>query len=69
MSFRRAVSSVAALVGAYSAAIDSYGSTTRYRQVLYTRTGLSDATHTIKVRVVGTSGRPAVGIDGVAFLR
>ncbi|HWL35408.1 MAG TPA: fibronectin type III domain-containing protein [Frankiaceae bacterium] len=55
--------------GAYSAPIDSYSSTTKYRQVLYTKTGLSDATHTIKVRVVGTSGRPAVGIDGVAFLR
>jgi hypothetical protein len=55
--------------GAYSAPIDAYSSTTKYRQLLYTRTGLSDATHTIKIRVVGTSGRPTVGIDGVAFLR
>lgn len=55
--------------GAYSAPIDTYSATTKYRQLLYTKTGLSNATHTIKIRVVGTSGRPYVGIDGVAFLR
>ena len=55
--------------GAYSSAIDTYSASTRYRQVLYTKTGLSNATHSIKVRVVGTSGRPSVGIDGVGFLR
>ena len=55
--------------GAYSGLVDAYSSTTKYRQVLWSRTGLSNTTHTIKVRVYGTSGRPAVGIDGVAFLR
>jgi hypothetical protein len=55
--------------GAYSAPIDAYSSSTHYRQVLYTRTGLSNASHTIRVKVLGTSGRPYVGIDGVGFLR
>lgn len=55
--------------GAYSAAIDTYSASPRYRQVLFARTGLSAGTHTIRVRVVGTSGRPYVGIDGVAYLR
>jgi hypothetical protein len=55
--------------GAYSSAIDTYSATSKYRQVLYSKTGLSNATHTIKVRVVGTSGRPYVSVDGVGFLR
>lgn len=55
--------------GAYSAAYDSYSASTQYRQVLYTKTGLSSGSHSIKVKVAGTSGRPYVGIDGVAYLR
>lgn len=55
--------------GAYSSLIDAYSSSTRYRQLLYAKTGLSNATHTVKVRVYGTSGRPYVGIDGVGYLR
>ncbi|HVF05499.1 MAG TPA: hypothetical protein VNA20_11725 [Frankiaceae bacterium] len=55
--------------GAYAAATDTYSASTRYRQVLYTRSGLAAGPHTIKVRVVGTGGRPYVGIDAVAYLR
>jgi hypothetical protein len=55
--------------GAYAGPYDSYRSATAYRQVLYTKTGLSSGTHTIKVKVAGTSGRPYVGIDAVGYLR
>lgn len=54
--------------GAYTT-VDSYSSTARYRQVLYTKTGLSSGSHRVKVRVVGTARRPYVGIDAVAYLR
>lgn len=55
--------------GAYSGLIDSHASSLQLRRVLYSRSGLSNATHTIKVRVYGTRGRPNIGIDGVGFLR
>jgi hypothetical protein len=55
--------------GAYSAAIDSYSASNLYRKVLYGRSGLSNAVHTIRVRVVGTAGRPTVSVDAIAFLR
>lgn len=55
--------------GAYSGLVDAYATSTQFRKVLYTRTGLSNALHTIKVRVYGTSGRPIVGVDGVAYAR
>lgn len=55
--------------GAYSGLIDTYSSSVQYRKVLYSVGRLSNATHTIRVRVAGTSRRPYVGIDGVGFLR
>lgn len=54
--------------GAWSSLADAYSGTTRYRQVLYAR-NVTSGSHTIRVRVYGTSGRPYVGVDGVAFLR
>ncbi|HEU0129906.1 MAG TPA: FlgD immunoglobulin-like domain containing protein [Mycobacteriales bacterium] len=55
--------------GAWSGLIDSYRSGTAFRQVLFSRTGLANANHTLRVRVYGTSGRPTVGVDAVGFLR
>jgi hypothetical protein len=55
--------------GAYSGLYSAYSASTAYRQVLYARGGLSNATHTIKVRVYGTAGRPRVSIDAVGYKR
>jgi len=55
--------------GAYSGLIDSYSTSSQVRRVLYSRVGLSNTVHTIRVRVQGTSGRPYIGIDGVAYRR
>jgi hypothetical protein len=55
--------------GAYSGLIDAHSASTRFRQVLYSRGSLSNAVHTIKVRVYGTAGRPTVGIDAVGYRR
>jgi subtilisin family serine protease len=55
--------------GALAATIDLYRSTTRARTVLFSRSWTTIATHTVRVVVVGTPGRPRVDIDGFAFLR
>jgi hypothetical protein len=55
--------------GAYSGLYDAYSPTTKFRQVLYSRGSLSNANHTIKIRVYGTKGRPTFGVDAIAFRR
>jgi hypothetical protein len=47
--------------------IDLYSSTTRLRQLVYQASWAASGTHTIKIRVLGTAGRPRVDLD--AFLR
>ncbi|MFD0539150.1 peptidoglycan recognition protein [Actinomadura luteofluorescens] len=49
--------------------LDTRASSTAYRQLLWTRTWSGSGTHTIKIVVAGTSGRPMVGIDGLVYLR
>ncbi|MEU9839588.1 peptidoglycan recognition protein [Actinomadura sp. NPDC048032] len=49
--------------------LDTRASTTAYRQLMWTRAWSTSGTHTIKIVVAGTSGRPMVGIDGLAYLR
>ncbi|MFC5752847.1 peptidoglycan recognition protein [Actinomadura rugatobispora] len=49
--------------------LDTRSSTTAYRQLIWTRTWSASGTHTVKIVVAGTSGRPTVGIDGIAYLR
>jgi len=55
--------------GAYSSVIDAYATTSQVRKVLYARGRLTNTAHTIRVRVVGTRGRPNVSVDAVGFLR
>ncbi|WP_433476641.1 N-acetylmuramoyl-L-alanine amidase [Spirillospora sp. CA-142024] len=55
--------------GAKIGTLDTRASTTAYRQLLWTRTWSTSGKHTIKIVVAGTSGRPTVGIDGLAYLR
>lgn len=49
--------------GEYIGTVDLYASSSRTRQIVFART-LPDGDHTIKIRVVGTSGRPYVYVDG-----
>ncbi len=54
--------------GVLIAKVDLYGSTASVRRIALTVTGLSAGTHTLKVIVSGTSGRPRVDIDGFVVL-
>lgn len=53
--------------GVLAETVDLYAPATAYRQVVFARSWASAGSHTIRVEVVGTPGRPRVDID--AFLR
>ncbi|GAB2451389.1 N-acetylmuramoyl-L-alanine amidase [Streptomyces incanus] len=48
--------------------VDLKSATTKYRDALWTKTWSTSAKHTVKIVVVGTSGRPAVTTDGLVYL-
>ncbi|OIK23387.1 peptidoglycan recognition protein [Streptomyces malaysiense] len=56
------------LDGAYQTTVDLKSATTLYRQAMWTKTWSSATQHTLKIVVVGTSGRPAVTTDGIAVI-
>lgn len=49
--------------------IDLYSATTTARRVQYSASFATSGTHTLKVVVVGTAGRPAVDVDGFIVLK
>ncbi|GAA1356047.1 peptidoglycan recognition protein [Streptomyces beijiangensis] len=49
--------------------VDLKSSTTLYRQAIWTKTWSTSAKHTVKIVVVGTSGRPTVTTDGIAYVK
>ena len=55
--------------GVLTATIDLYRSSVRSRTVLFSKSWTTVAPHTVRVVVLGTSGRPRVDIDGFAILR
>jgi hypothetical protein len=55
--------------GALVATVDCRSSTTQYRSVVWQRRWTSSGTHTIKLVVVGTSGRPRFDLDAIEVLR
>ena len=67
----------AASAGAFSiyvdgvkvATIDARASSTVYRQVVWTKSWTGSAKHTIKIVAAGTSGRPYVVTDGIAYIK
>ncbi|MEU1301563.1 peptidoglycan recognition protein family protein [Streptomyces shenzhenensis] len=68
----RAPSSGAAVVyvdGAKAATVDLKSSSTLYRQAIWTKSWSTSGPHTVKVVVVGTSGRPTVTTDGLVHLK
>jgi hypothetical protein len=55
--------------GVYTATVDLYRATTQYRVLAWARTWASTRTHTLRLVVVGTAGRPRVDLDAIAVLR
>ncbi|BFO18776.1 hypothetical protein SHKM778_51640 [Streptomyces sp. KM77-8] len=55
--------------GTKTATVDLKSSTTKYRDAIWTKTWSGSAKHTVKIVVVGTSGRPAVTTDGIVYLK
>ncbi|MEH0576643.1 N-acetylmuramoyl-L-alanine amidase [Streptomyces sp. B21-108] len=55
--------------GTKAATVDLKTTTTLYRQAIWTRTWSSSAKHTIKIVVVGTTGRPTVTTDGLVYIK
>ncbi|WP_330348656.1 peptidoglycan recognition protein family protein [Streptomyces sp. NBC_00582] len=55
--------------GVKTATVDLKSSTTLYRQAIWTKTWSSSAKHTVKIVVVGTSGRPTITTDGLVYLK
>ncbi|KUL31854.1 hypothetical protein ADL12_24555 [Streptomyces regalis] len=49
--------------------VDLKSSTTLYRQAIWTKTWSSSAKHTVKIVMVGTSGRPTVTTDGLVYIK
>ncbi len=49
--------------------VDLKSSATKYRDALWTKTWSGSAKHTVKIVVVGTSGRPAITADGLVYLK
>ncbi|MFE2261971.1 peptidoglycan recognition protein family protein [Streptomyces griseosporeus] len=49
--------------------IDLKSSSTLYRQAIWTKTWSSSAKHTVKIVVVGTSGRPTITTDGLVYIK
>jgi hypothetical protein len=55
--------------GVKAATVDLKSSTTKYRDAIWTRTWSTSAKHTVKIVVVGTSGRPTITTDGLVYLK
>ncbi len=55
--------------GTKVATVDLKSTTTSYRQAIWTKTWSSSAKHTVKIVVVGTSGRPTVTTDGLVYIK
>jgi uncharacterized protein with LGFP repeats len=51
------------------ATVDLKSATTAYRQAIWTKSWSSSAQHTVKIVVVGTSGRPTVTTDGLVYIK
>jgi subtilisin family serine protease len=51
--------------GVQVATVDTYYKSTQARRVVWWKTWSSSASHTVTIRVSGTSGRPTVSLDGL----
>ncbi|GAA3779733.1 peptidoglycan recognition protein family protein [Streptomyces chiangmaiensis] len=55
--------------GVKAATVDLKSSATLYRQAIWYRSWSTSAKHTIKIVVVGTSGRPTITTDGLIYIK
>ncbi|MGW3650809.1 peptidoglycan recognition protein family protein [Streptomyces sp. NPDC000878] len=55
--------------GVKVATVDLKSATTKYRDAIWTKSWSASAKHTVKIVVVGTTGRPAVTTDGLVYLK
>lgn len=55
--------------GVKSATVDLKSTTTKYRDAIWAKSWSTSARHTVKIVVVGTSGRPAITTDGLVYLK
>ncbi|MCX4964936.1 N-acetylmuramoyl-L-alanine amidase [Streptomyces sp. NBC_00654] len=55
--------------GVKAATVDLRSSTTKYREAIWTKSWASSGKHTVKIVVVGTTGRPALTTDGLVYLK
>lgn len=55
--------------GTKAATVDLKSATTKYRDAIWSKTWAGSAKHTVKIVVVGTSGRPAITTDGLVHLK
>ncbi len=55
--------------GAYAVTVDLYAATSSYAQIVFSRSFSAYSSHTIKLVVVGTAGRPLVLLDAVGLIR
>lgn len=55
--------------GVKAATVDLKSSATKYREAIWTKTWATSGKHTVKIVVVGTSGRPAITTDGLVHLK
>ncbi|MER8071669.1 N-acetylmuramoyl-L-alanine amidase [Streptomyces sp. NPDC094034] len=55
--------------GAKVATVDLKSTATLYRNAIWTKTWPSSAKHTVKIVVVGTSGRPTITTDGLVHIK
>jgi hypothetical protein len=55
--------------GTKVATVDLYAPTTRYRQVVFTKTWTTSASRTVTIKALGTPGRPRIDVDGILLVR
>ncbi len=55
--------------GTYVQTVDLYSSSTLSRQVVFSKSWATSGSHTLEVRVLGTSGRPRVDVDAFVVLQ
>ncbi|MET9733475.1 peptidoglycan recognition protein [Streptomyces sp. NPDC006458] len=49
--------------------VDLKSTSTLYRQAIWTKTWTASAKHTVKIVVVGTTGRPTITTDGLVYIK
>lgn len=55
--------------GTKTATVDLRSSSTMYRNAVWTKSWSTSAKHTVKIVVVGTSGRPTITSDGLVYIK